>query len=66
MTIVLGTRLGAYEVTARIGEGGMGIVYRATDTNLGRAVALKILPTAFSQDPDRLARSNAKRRPSRR
>ncbi len=47
---------GHYDVTALIGEGGMGQVYRATDTQLGRDVALKILPDAFAADPDRLAR----------
>jgi hypothetical protein len=51
-----GTRLGPYEVTAQIGAGGMGEVWCATDTNLGRQVAIKILPDAFAQDPDRLAR----------
>jgi serine/threonine protein kinase/Tol biopolymer transport system component len=51
-----GTRLGVYEVTAQIGEGGMGQVYRARDTKLNRDVALKILPEAFASDPDRLAR----------
>jgi Tol biopolymer transport system component len=51
-----GTRLGPYEVAAQIGVGGMGEVYRATDTNLGRQVAIKVLPTAFAQDADRLAR----------
>src|SRR4029077_1683197 len=51
-----GTRLGSYEVTAQIGEGGMGQVYRARDTKLNRDVALKILPDAFVSDPDRLAR----------
>ena len=51
-----GTRLGVYEVTAQIGEGGMGQVYRARDTKLNRDVALKILPDAFASDPDRLAR----------
>jgi serine/threonine protein kinase/Tol biopolymer transport system component len=51
-----GTRLGPYEVTAPIGEGGMGAVYRATDTSLGRQVAIKVLPDAFAQDADRLAR----------
>jgi Tol biopolymer transport system component len=51
-----GTRLGAYEVTAKIGEGGMGQVYRARDTRLGRDVALKILPDAFAADLDRIAR----------
>ena len=51
-----GTHLGVYEVTAQIGAGGMGEVYRAHDTKLGRDVALKILPDAFASDPDRLAR----------
>ena len=51
-----GTRLGVYEVIAPIGEGGMGQVYRATDTTLGRQVAIKILPDAFASDPDRMAR----------
>jgi serine/threonine protein kinase len=50
-----GTRLGPYEVTALIGEGGMGQVYQATDTSLGRQVAIKILPDAFAHDADRLA-----------
>ena len=51
-----GTTLGHYDVTALIGEGGMGQVYQATDTKLNRQVALKILPEAFAADPDRLAR----------
>jgi serine/threonine protein kinase len=51
-----GTRLGPYEVTALIGEGGMGQVYRARDTKLDRDVALKVLPDSFVHDPDRLAR----------
>jgi len=51
-----GSFLGAYEITARLGEGGMGAVYRARDTKLGRDVALKILPAAFATDPDRLMR----------
>src|SRR5262245_24717543 len=51
-----GTRLGPYEIHSAIGVGGMGEVYRATDTNLGRQVAIKILPEAFAQDPDRLSR----------
>jgi len=51
-----GARLGVYEVTGPIGAGGMGQVYRATDTALGRQVAIKILPDAFAADPDRLAR----------
>ena len=56
MALAPGIRLGPYEVTAAIGAGGMGEVYRATDTNLGRQVALKILPDAFANDPERLAR----------
>src|SRR3954464_6741370 len=56
MALFPGTRLGVYEVTAPIGEGGMGEVFRATDTTLGRQVAIKILPDAFAADPDRLAR----------
>ena len=51
-----GRRLGAYHVHARIGAGGMGEVYRARDTKLGRDVAIKILPPHFTSDPDRLAR----------
>jgi serine/threonine protein kinase len=54
--LAAGTRLGAYEVTASIGAGGMGEVYRARDLKLDRDVALKILPAAFAADPDRLAR----------
>ena len=56
MSLKVGSRLGHYEVTALIGEGGMGEVYQATDTKLKREVALKILPDAFAADPDRLAR----------
>ncbi|MEQ1759307.1 MAG: serine/threonine-protein kinase, partial [Vicinamibacterales bacterium] len=56
MALIPGTRLGVYEVTAQIGEGGMGQVYRGTDTTLGRQVAIKILPEAFAADPERLAR----------
>ena len=56
MPLSPGTRLGHYDVTALIGEGGMGQVWRATDTQLGREVALKILPDAFAADPERLAR----------
>src|SRR5262245_224403 len=56
MALAIGTRLGPYEVLAPIGQGGMGEVYRAKDTKLGRDVALKILPEAFAHDPDRLAR----------
>ena len=56
MALNVGSRLGHYEVAALIGEGGMGQVYRATDTKLNRQVVLKILPEAFADDPDRLAR----------
>ncbi len=56
MALTPGTRLGVYDITAPIGEGGMGQVYRATDTTLGRQVAIKILPDAFAQDPERLMR----------
>ena len=56
MPLQPGTTLGPYAVTAKIGEGGMGEVYRARDTKLDRDVALKVLPQAFTDDPDRLAR----------
>ena len=55
MFVAPGVRFGSYEVTAKIGEGGMGEVYRARDTKLDRDVALKVLPQAFMDDPDRLA-----------
>ena len=56
MPLEPGTTLGSYAVTAKIGEGGMGEVYQARDTKLDRDVALKVLPEAFTADPDRLAR----------
>ena len=56
MTLAPGTRLGPYEIVAPLGAGGMGEVYRARDTRLGRDVAIKALPEAFAQDPERLAR----------
>ncbi len=56
MPLEPGTTLGSYSVTAKIGEGGMGEVYRARDTKLNRQVALKVLPQAFTDDPDRPAR----------
>jgi eukaryotic-like serine/threonine-protein kinase len=56
LTLTPGTRLGAYEIIAAIGAGGMGEVYRARDTKLNRDVALKILPETFAADPDRLTR----------
>ena len=57
MALSPGARLGPYEVTAKIGQGGMGEVYRAHDTKLGRDVALKVLPDLFADDPERLARA---------
>ena len=56
MSLAPGARLGPYEVAAKLGEGGMGEVWRATDTNLKRAVAIKVLPEAVAADRDRLAR----------
>src|ERR1700739_1483816 len=56
MALASGTRLGSYEVVAQIGAGGMGEVYQAHDTKLGRDVAIKVLPEAFAHDADRLAR----------
>ena len=56
MPLPAGTRFGVFEITAAIGFGGMGEVYRATDTNLKRQVALKVLPTSFADDSQRLAR----------
>ncbi len=56
MTLPSGHRLGSYEIVGAIGAGGMGEVYRARDTKLGRDVAIKILPDSFAADADRLAR----------
>jgi serine/threonine protein kinase/Tol biopolymer transport system component len=56
MSLTAGALLGPYEIGARIGVGGMGEVYRATDTNLGREVAIKVLPDTFATDAERLAR----------
>ena len=56
MSLSAGTRLGSYDVVSALGAGGMGEVYRATDTKLGRSVAIKILPDAFTSDPDRVSR----------
>ena len=56
MAVQPGSRLGPYEVTALIGEGGMGQVFRARDTKLSREVALKVLPDSFAHDADRLER----------
>src|SRR5712672_269127 len=51
-----GDKLGPYEILASIGAGGMGEVYKARDTNLEREVAIKVIPAALAQDPERLAR----------
>ena len=56
MTLKPGNRLGTYQIVAPLGAGGMGEVYRARDTRLGREVALKVLPEEFARDADRLAR----------
>ena len=56
MALSEGTAIGSYEVVGLLGQGGMGKVYRARDTKLDRDVALKVLPEAFTSDPDRLAR----------
>ena len=53
---VIGSRIGVFEIVAKLGEGGMGVVYRATDTALGRPVAIKLLPENVANDPGRLAR----------
>jgi eukaryotic-like serine/threonine-protein kinase len=58
MAVAPGSRIGVYEVTSQLGEGGMGVVFRARDTKLLRDVALKVLPEHFSDDPDRLQRLN--------
>src|SRR5437773_9359263 len=56
MTIAVGTQLGPYEIIAPLGAGGMGEVYRAKDARLDREVAIKVLPTDFAKDADRLRR----------
>ena len=53
---MVGRTLGHYRVLATLGKGGMGEVYQATDTNLNRQVAIKVLPAEFAQDTERLAR----------
>jgi len=61
---VLGKTLSHYKVIEKIGQGGMGEVYRAEDTNLSREVAIKVLPEQFTQDPQRLARAHGGVTPS--
>ena len=56
MTLAPASRIGTYEIVAPLGAGGMGEVYRGRDTRLGRDVALEVLPSSLSNDPDRLAR----------
>ena len=56
MPLNTGARLGPYEIVSALGAGGMGEVYRARDTKLGREVAIKVLPEIFAADPERLAR----------
>ena len=56
MALASGVRLGSYEIVAPLGQGGMGEVYRARDMKLGREVAIKVLSSAFTSDPERLAR----------
>ena len=56
MELTSGSRIGPYEISAKIGEGGMGEVFRAVDVNLGRTAAIKVLPSALAADPERLAR----------
>src|SRR6476620_8703128 len=53
---MIGSKVAHFEITALLGSGGMGEVYQATDTKLGRSVAIKVLPEAFTHDADRLAR----------
>ena len=56
MALSPGTRVGPYEIVSPLGAGGMGEVYRATDSRLKRQVAIKLLPSTLATDPDRLAR----------
>ncbi len=63
VTLNPGTKLGTYEIIEMVGAGGMGEVYRARDTTLGREVAIKVLPSIFSRDADRLRRFEQEARP---
>jgi serine/threonine protein kinase len=57
---MIGTTISHYRITEKLGQGGMGVVYRAEDTNLNRRAAIKVLPEMFSGDPERLARFERK------
>jgi serine/threonine protein kinase len=65
MKFQAGSTLAHYEISAPLGEGGMGEVYRAEDTKLGREVAIKVLPQAFTEDPQRFARFEREARVTR-
>ena len=54
--IMIGSRFGQFEITAKLGEGGMGVVYEAFDSDLGRKVAVKVLPAKTAGDPNHLER----------
>ncbi len=64
MTLEAGSRLAQYEISAPLGEGGMGVVYRASDTKLGREVAIKVLPAEVTADLERRQRFRQEAQPS--